>query len=214
MYKYVTDKTYLSLLRSTCGEMMQELCHVLKEEFDIGATPRLIGSGSRKLITQNGNESCDLDYDLEINKRYDYEDCRYIKESVRKSFNFVLHRHNWGDCSDSVHSLGTENRFFTKCTNKTPFSIDVGIVCRDEDGNYYRLIHNRNWARDEYYWNQARDSREVKKKCRYIYQKGKWEMVRDKYLELKNMYLRRGDRDHPSFICYIEAVNNVYDRIK
>ena len=39
-------------------------------------------------------------------------------------------------------------------------------------------------------------------------------MVRDKYLELKNMYLRRGDRDHPSFICYIEAVNNVYDRIK
>ena len=152
---------------------MQELCHVLKEEFDIGATPRLIGSGSRKLITQNGNESCDLDYDLEINKCYDYEDCRYIKESVRKSFNFVLHRHNWGDCSDSVHSLGTENRFFTKCTNKTPFSIDVGIVCRDEDGNYYRLIHNRNWARDEYYWNQARDSREVKKKCRYIYQKGK-----------------------------------------
>ena len=31
------------------------------------------------------------------------------------------------------------------------------------------------------------------------------------YLNIKNRYLRQNDHDHPSFICYIEAVNNVYN---
>ena len=37
MYRFVNDKEYLALMRQTCGKMMQELCHVLKEEYDIGA---------------------------------------------------------------------------------------------------------------------------------------------------------------------------------
>ena len=36
-------------------------------------------------------------------------------------------------------------------------------------------------------------------------------MVREQYLALKNMYLSKNDINHPSFICYIEAVNNVYN---
>ena len=95
------------------------------------------------------------------------------------------------------------------------FSIDVGIVCRDTEGKYYRLIHMKTgrYSNDRYYWNQAPNSHNVKKKSEYIIQKGKWEMIAQQYLELKNMYLRRNDYDHPSFICYIEAVNNVYDKL-
>ena len=37
-----------------------------------------------------------------------------------------------------------------------------------------------------------------------------WNEVRDTYLEKKNLYLRKNDHNHPSFICYIEAVNEVY----
>ena len=40
-----------------------------------------------------------------------------------------------------------------------------------------------------------------------------WNEVRDTYEELKNLYLRRGDRDHPSFVVYVEAVNQVYQTI-
>lgn len=29
----------------------------------------------------------------------------------------------------------------------------------------------------------------------------------------KNNYLRGNDSNHPSFICYIEAVNNVYNSL-
>ena len=34
------------------------------------------------------------------------------------------------------------------------------------------------------------------------------------YQELKNLYLRRGDRDHPSFVVYVEAVNQIYQTIR
>ena len=37
--------------------------------------------------------------------------------------------------------------------------------------------------------------------------------VRDQYVNLKEMYLSRWwDKDHPSFVVYIEAVNNVYNK--
>ena len=50
MYKYVEDKQFLSRMRSLCGEIMQDLCHTLKEEYDIGASFYLVGSGARNLI--------------------------------------------------------------------------------------------------------------------------------------------------------------------
>jgi len=35
---------------------------------------------------------------------------------------------------------------------------------------------------------------------------------KDSYLEKKNMYLFRQDHNHPSFVVYVEAVNEVYNR--
>lgn len=41
------------------------------------------------------------------------------------------------------------------------FSIDVAIVTRDEDGNWYRLIHEKTgYAHlDRYYWNKVATQR-------------------------------------------------------
>lgn len=89
MYNYVTDKKLISRMRSCCGDMMQDLCHTLKEEFDIGAELTLVGSGARNLILQNANEPIDLDYNLKI-VRSDDRDCKYIKECVRKAFILFL----------------------------------------------------------------------------------------------------------------------------
>lgn len=80
MYKYVEDKQFLSRMRSLCGEIMQDLCHTLKEEYDIGASFYLVGSGARNLILQNANQPIDLDYNLEITRIDDWEDCKEIKE--------------------------------------------------------------------------------------------------------------------------------------
>lgn len=214
MYDYVEDKKFLSRMRNLCGDIMQEFCHTLKEEYNIGASFYLIGSGAKNLIMQNGSESIDLDYNLEILRCDDYTDCCKIKESARKAFNSTLHKFDWNDCQDSTSSLTTEKRYFTE-GNSTSFSMDVCIV-KTDNGHLHRLIHEKTgWTcYDKYYWNPASNSKNIKKKVDYIKNSGKWGLVRIQYKNIKNKYLQRNDHDHPSFVCYIEAVNNVYNSRK
>ena len=216
MYHYYEDKEFLRKMRAESGGIMRELCHTLKEDFDIGATPFLVGSGAKNLVTQNANQPVDLDYNLEIVRCEDFDNCRYLKECVRKSFDKALRARGlyWGNCQDSTSVLTAKRQmYFT--TDPANYSIDVCIVMQD-DGHYHRLIHKKTgltWY-DEYYWNIAPQSRELRKKVKHIKECGKWELVRDQYLRLKNHYLTQNDHDHPSFICYIEAVNNVYNSRK
>lgn len=212
MFEYVEDKDFLSRMRRLCGGIMQDFCHCLKEDYDIGTVFYLVGSGKRKLIVQNASLPIDLDYNLEIVRCEDFEDCSFIKECARKSFNKALKEHGWSDCEDSTSSLTTERRYFTK-GNSTEFSMDVCIVCRDTEEQFYRLIHKKTGfvAQDEYYWNEAPHSAGIQEKAEYIKKRGKWQLVKTQYLNIKNRYLQRNDHNHPSFVCYIEAVNNVYN---
>lgn len=215
MYRYVEDKIFLSNMRELCGDMMQDLCHLLSTEFDISSTFYLVGSGARNLITQNNSEPIDLDYNLEITGCYDFEDCKYIKECARKAFNIVLRDYGFRDCDDSTSSLTSKEIIFNE-GNRTPFSIDICITTLDNNGNYYRLIHQKTGMSifDQYYWNCGPNTKNLRKKSLYIKEKGKWMLVRQQYLDIKNRYLIQRDHNHPSFICYIEAVNNVYNNIK
>ncbi len=215
MYHYLDDKEFVSKMRSLCGDIMQNLCHSLKEDYDIGSTFYLVGSGKRKLIMKNNNEPVDLDYNLEIIRCEDFEDCRYIKECVRKAFNKALKLNDLNDCEDSTSSLTSKLIYFTK-GNNTEFRMDICITVRDEDDNYYRLIHEKTGFTfyDRYFWNLAPDSKRINEKVKYIKSCGKWELVRQQYENIKNMYLVRNDNTHPSFICYVEAVNNVYNSRK
>ena len=217
MYEYVEDREFLSRIRTEAGEILQDLCHNLKVDHDIGARFFMVGSGARRLITRNASQPVDLDYNLEIVRCEDFEDCRYLKECVRKSFDKVLRARGryWGNCQDSTSVLTAKRQmYFT--TDPANYSIDVCIVMQDEDGHYHRLIHKKTSfiCDDKYYWNIAPHSRKLKEKADYIRKHGKWELVRDQYLRLKNLYLTQNDHDHPSFICYIEAVNNVYNSRK
>lgn len=212
MYHYLDDKEFVSKMRNLCGDIMQDLCHILKEDYDIGATFYLVGSGARNLIMQNNNEPVDLDYNLEIIRCEDFEDCRYIKECVRKSFNKALKVNDLDDCNDSTVPLTTELIYFTE-GNDTEFRMDVCITARDEDDNYYRLVHEKTGFAlyDRYFWNIAPNLKRINEKVDYIKKCGKWMLVRQQYEKIKNMYLIRNDYNHPSFVCYVEAVNNVYN---
>ena len=202
----------LRRVRSVCGEIMQDFCHTLKDVYNIGANFYLLGSGARNLIVQNAAEPIDLDYNLESVRCVDFEDCRTIKACARKASDKALAMHGWGNCEDSASSLTTECRYFTS-GNSTAFSIDVCIVAADEDGQMARLIHEKTGivSCDRYDWNDALHSAQIRNKADLIKRSGKWTLVREQYLRLKNMYLTRRDRSHPSFVCYIEAVNHVYD---
>ena len=212
MYHYLDDKEFLHKMRSLSGEIMQMVCHYLKEDYDIGANFYLVGSGARNLILQNEDNPVDLDYNLEIVRCEDFEDCRFLKESTRKTFNKVLREYRLDDCDDSTSALASKLIQFNS-GNETEFSIDICITVRDDKDNYHRLIHEKTgWTHnDRYFWNIAPHSRDLKKKAEHIKKCGKWELVREQYLRIKNRYLSVNDHDHPSFVCYVEAVNNVYN---
>ena len=200
--------------RSNCSDVLKKTCELLKEE-GISAQFSLVGSGARNMITRNGDGPYDLDYNLLIMKaeeRY-WNDLRLLKETVRNALNRAERREFFSDAQDSTSCLTALLHF--KDTPNVEFSFDVAITTKNKNGNYMRLIHNKNvyaLGLDQYTWNEVPNSHQVKDRADKLKRAGLWQKVRDRYLEKKNMYLSRQDRNHPSFVVYVEAVNEVYSR--
>ena len=213
MYHYIEDKEFLKKLRSVCSNLVNQLVQEINNEGKMIVVAHSVGSGSRNLETQNEFEPVDLDYNISIIRSWNINDCQGIKEYIRKKFNVILNRNGWGDCQDSTSALTTEYRNFTS-GNKTRFSIDLGIVVEDSNGSWWRLIHQKtgNTRNDVWIWNEGRNSYNLNKKDDWLKNHNYWNEVREGCLTKKNMYLTRNEYNHPSFICYIEAVNEVYDR--
>lgn len=214
MYRFVEDKNFLKRAQNSCVKDLQELVHLLQEE-GISSQFILVGSGGRNMVTQNENGDIDLDYNLLIQKCEDINDCQYLKETAKKCLNKVMRKQNLRDVQDSTSSLTTYPCHFNDYPD-IQFSMDVCIIAKDDDGNWYRLIHKKTGFADSdnYFWNQVPDSSEVSQKAAALKDNNLWEEVRGCYLDKKNLYLSRNDHNHPSFICYIEAVNEVYSRYK
>lgn len=213
MYHFIEDKEFLKNLRSVCSNLVNQLVQEINNEGKMIVEAHSVGSGSRNLETQNEFEPVDLDYNISIIRCWDINDCQGIKEYIRKKFNVILSRNGWGDCQDSTSALTTEYRYFTS-GNNTRFSIDLGIVVEDSKGSWWRLIHQKTGytRNDAWIWNQGRNSNNLIKKVDWLKNHNYWNEVRESYLTKKNLYLTRNDYNHPSFICYIEAVNEVYGR--
>lgn len=216
MYNYVEDKGFLRRAQSCSSGILKELENELRENYSINSQFFLVGSGGRNMITQNENEPIDFDYNLSIISCPNWDDAKGIKESVRKAFNKVMRYNRLSDVQDSTSSLTTEFIYFTDSPNQH-FSIDVCIVTKNNGGSWERLIHEKTGFTyyDKYYWNVAPNSRGYQEKANKIKSvPGWWNVVRDEYLDIKNEYLTSNDYNHPSFICYIEAVNNVYNQMR
>ena len=82
------------------------------------------------------------------------------------------------------------------------------MITRNGEGPY-DLDYNL-W--NQYTWNEVPRSHQVKDRADEIKKEGLWQEVRDRYLEKKNMYLSWQDRNPPSFVVYVETVNEVYNR--
>ena len=211
MYHEVEYKEFLHEMKQFCGNMMQELCMALKNKYHIGAVPVLIGSGAKNLILQNANEPIDLDYNLVINKNAYSGNGKDIKDAFKDCFNIVLRTYKLDDCNDSTSCLTSKLIILRKYPH-IKFSIDVAIIDEDEDGSWYRLIHDK--YNGQYYWNEIPNDFEIKKRAAFIKKCSEWQAVRDMYKKLKNLYLGRNNPNHSSSVLYRESVNNVYNHLK
>ena len=198
--------------RSDCSAVLKKTCEILRSK-DITAQFTLVGSGARNMITRNGNGPYDLDYNLIVLKAAEkyWNDLRLLKDTVRNALNKAEGKEFFSDAQDSTSCLTTLLHF-----NDSPdveFKFDVAIVTQNKNGNYMRLINNKNGfylGMNQYTWNEIPNSHKVKEKADTLKKEGYWQDVRDRYVELKDMYLYRGDKNHPSFIVYFETVNEIY----
>ena len=214
MFHYITDDEYLKKLKYTCSDIINQLVQHINNDSVLQVEAHLVGSGAKNLITQNANKPVDLDYNLFITDflKLRQNDGRGISTYVQDQFDFILNKNDWSDCHDSTSVFTTEKRQFNQ-GNKTPFSIDLAVVKKDSYG-WHRLIHHKTgfFAFDQFYWNIVPDSRGLFDRVSAIKREYLWNEVIDVYLAKKNMYLRRQDHNHPSFIVYVETVNEIYNK--
>ena len=214
MYHWIEDKEFLGKMRALCADIVNQLVQQINNDGHMWVEAHLVGSGAKNMVTQNANEPVDLDYNLCIIETYTWNinNGSEVKRYIQKQFNAVLKKNGWGDCHDSTSALTTKRRYFPK-GNHTAFSIDLAIV-QERNNCWYRLIHRKTGIVqfDQWYWNEAPHSHGLDRRVDILKENDLWLDVRDTYLEKKNMYLSRQDRDHPSFIVYIEAVNEVYHK--
>lgn len=214
MYNYFEDKQLLRKIQSNCSGIVKEVEEELRNQ-GLNSQVFLIGSGGRNMVMQNENEPIDFDYNLNVLSCDDINNCKEIKELVRKTFNKVMRRNNLDDVDDSTSSLTTK-KYHLVSNPEIEFSIDLAVVTMDNSGEWYRLKHEKTGYsyNDRYYWNEVPNSKGYNDKAIKIKQVQCWELVREQYKNIKNKYLTSNDHDHPSFICYIEAVNNVYNHLR
>lgn len=214
MYHFIEDKKFLDKMRTICSDIVNQLVQLINKENCLEVKAHLVGSGAKNFITQNGEMPIDLDYILII-KNSNLKTPKEIKEYVRKRFNLILEKNNWRNCQDSTSVLTTPKKSFFEWSTK--FSIDLAIICKNREGNNCCLIHKKtgNTKNDRWFWNETLTKFEdLDSKTKVLKERNCWIQVREKYLEKKNMYLRQNDYNHPSYICYMEAVNEIYNRKK
>lgn len=126
MYHYIQDKNFLKRLKSTCSDIVNQLVQSINNDSVMTVQACLVGSGAKNLVTQNANKPIDLDYNICIinTESININDGCEIKEYIRKQFNKVLRKNDWGDCQDSTSALTTENRVFLQ-GNKTEFVANI-----------------------------------------------------------------------------------------
>lgn len=204
MYTFANQKDVKELAK-WCEGIIKEVQKEIKEYLTFSFN--LIGSGAKRLVTQNAEEAFDLDYNLIIQKDKQglIDDPKKLKNLVRNAFDRVLKKIVQGyiGAKDSKSVITVT---FADGVKRT-FSFDIAIYVEADNGYVYRLINDKNTGR--YIWNQLPNSRNYEDRIQAVKENGEWEDFKDRYLELKNIHLHRHD-DVKSFSIFLETLNEFY----
>lgn len=205
MYDWVKDKQLLKTTYSESADLVNRLVQELKR-YGIRAKMNVVGSKLRNMVLRNGKGQFDYDFNVWIENAGQFDE-RQLKDTVKEAFDYVLVSKGWKYSKDSTSVLTARKK------DSSIFYIDVCIVKKRWDGRLERLIHEKtgNVNTDRYYWNLYPELEGLKEKEDKL-KPEHWTEVREAYKTKKNMYLQRQDDNHKSFNCYIEAVNEIYDK--
>jgi hypothetical protein len=207
MYHYV-NKATVQPYRSFCADKMNQVKQMLKNEYNLDSDFYLVGSGAKNLVTQNEEEPFDLDWNLEIYNLADpTKNAEWLKTTIMDFLNDILENTPFSNCQDSTSVITSR----WKSGDGLFFSFDIAILIQNQNGTFMRMIHDK--YANRYYWTEVPNSKEVYEKLDKLKKNGWGNEIRETYLNKKNMYLRRLDRDqHPSFNIFVETVNEVWNK--
>lgn len=208
MYNYVTEEQiihYKSLFQSILDRLREKL----KKDSEIEVRILLVGSGANNMVTRNGKGGFDLDYNLVLSSiPPEYVGApQALKALVIKELDTLVpsgFSHGKDSTSAITYLLHSPDK------KRVEFKVDVALILAGKNG-YSRLVRDRNTKR--YIWNLIRKSGDLKPKLNAIKAAGCLNRLADIYQQKKNMYLSRQDHDHPSFVVYLEAVNELYQKL-
>lgn len=212
MYRYVSGISKVKPYRKECVALLTQIQKQLKEKLNIHAMIVLIGSGSRKLVTQNGNGSYDLDYNLTIEKlpKELERNPKKLKDFVRSHLDLLIKekalKYSSGKDSTSVITYVKHDE-----EGKEIFSFDLGIVAKvSSNENWNRLLYNK--KQNSYEWAEQRHTSKLASRAKKIHKQGEYRIVRDLYLQKKNQALSEA-KDVSSFELYASTINEVEQKI-
>ncbi len=201
MYKFA-NPTEVKLLTKWCEGILHSVQNEVRDYFTFDI--RLIGSGDKKLVTQNEDESFDLDYNLILqrDKKNLLNSPRQIKDIFVSRFNKILQP----EISDFKYACDSTSVITLKLVQngKLQFSFDIAILVENNDGVFYRLTNDK--RSDRYIWNEVAHSKDYLEKFQQIKIQGYWQSFKERYLELKNYHLRKNDKVK-SFSVFLETLN-------
>ena len=204
MFRYAPQKE-VKELAEWCLDILHEMQDEMRDYFTFDI--RLIGSGEKRLVTQNEEECFDLDYNLILqrDKQGLLNNPKKIKDLFVLGFDKVLNTH----VKDYSHACDSSSVITIKIVHdkRLRFSFDVAIIVEGDDGFFYRLTNDKNSGR--YIWNRVKNSGNYLKKYQQIKKGGYFPQFKERYLELKNMHLRRQD-EIKSFSIFLETLNEFY----
>lgn len=216
------EKHYEFVPRKDCKNYLQRITKIIQLVIQklkvkgINAKYYIIGSaGDRNLVTHlviNGKaEPIDVDINLEVDLQTlpaKYKKLVLLKELIRSEINKSI-KECGEKFSDGQNSSSVITSILYDNNKKTIFSFDIGIVSRNKNKELQRLVLNK--KNNLYTWNVIFGASNLEEKIKLIKDNESWEKVRSTYLKFKNKYI--GDENHPSYICYKMAVEEVYNQL-
>lgn len=202
MYQYIPINE-VEPYRKKCSRQLNKLLPALRNKYGINAYFTLVGSGRRDMVTRNGdNGPFDLDYNLIIRSmppKYERSPGK-LKTDIRITLDPYMRSIGMSNGKDSTSAITYHD--------SDDFHFDLAIYRLSSDDKKEILKFDK--QSNAYIWNELPNSNYINRKADAIRNAGFDELLRQRYLAKKNIYLSRQNNDHPSYNVYIEVVNEIY----
>ena len=201
MYSYLEDSKLVSKTNRWGHAFALDLEKALKEK-DLNAEVDIL---DESIIVQNESlSSTEYPYVIKIdtNDSFPMESLEKVKEAL----NTVLFNKELKEVNEFKYSYKTYKMHWLS-RPKDNFTFEFFVITNN-NGNYSRVIIKK----DQLVELPMLNKDDLDKKESRIRFSRLWEEVTSSYLNKLNMYEKREDTNHPSFVCFIESINEVYHK--